>query len=195
MSQKPSATQNFRLKPKHLLLALFLIAVISVGALVFGVFHTMSNKHQIGSEQDSEASAVEIWSPNGQTVSSKSAQAAASAPAQAAVHTASGPTPYPSTAESAASAPQAASSVAIATTTPIIHHARPHRVRPAHPATISQQVQPINIDNSTNDSPAPEHRAAPDAAQDAPIRKAAPAPRPQPAAPAKREKDVTDNLF
>lgn len=65
-----SSKQRFLLKPKHLLVALFAIAVVAVGGVVIGIMHT-STQTQIEEESSpsNAASQVEVWAPQGASVS------------------------------------------------------------------------------------------------------------------------------
>ncbi|QEY26944.1 hypothetical protein [Neisseria zalophi] len=65
-----SSKQRFLLKPKHLLAALFAIAVVAVGGVVIGIMHT-STQTQVEEESlpSNAASQVEVWAPQGTSVS------------------------------------------------------------------------------------------------------------------------------
>ncbi|MCS4533151.1 hypothetical protein [Neisseria montereyensis] len=66
-----SSKQRFLLKPKHLLAALFAIAVVAVGGVVLGIMHTSTQtqaEEESASASDNAASRVEVWAPQGASV-------------------------------------------------------------------------------------------------------------------------------
>ncbi len=173
--KNPSAKTSFRLTPKHLLLAAFIVVTIAITALVVGVFQTLNRPQEAAAPRPAGENAVEIWSPRG-----GNSQTAPGTVVN--VPNIPGTTPPP-----VEMAPEAAESRTAAI---------PRRQAPANttPADNGERpLQPIN-------QPAPAPAPATAAERPAPVPQATPTPRPpqpapQPAAPRQQPKDVMDNLF
>lgn len=191
MNTKPAKT-GFTLKPKHLLFAALIFVIVSVAALVVGVFRTMKQHDAPADSPKRNKAQVEILSPRGAstaTTATTSPQAPNLPPPPAPAENHSNTAETPAMIESA----------------PAPKHAPTAKPKPdAESLAGEREVKPINV---APPRPAPTAPAAkPTTPAAAPV--ATPAPTQQPAAPASKPaapkpeapasnkpKDVMDNLF
>lgn len=173
--QNTSAKPAFRLTPKHLLLAAFVVVICAITALIVGVFQTLNTPAKDNTAPRNSNDTVEIWSPRGAPAPTTGGTVV-NAPNIPGTPAAPPPVIQPSANESNNTTPAAATR----------RNNTPETAAPTAPATNPPQqpaarpVQPVN----QPPAPAAERPAA------------APAPRPaQPAPQRQQPKDVMDNLF
>ncbi|WP_274585591.1 hypothetical protein V9W64_04715 [Neisseria leonii] len=178
----------FRLTPKKLLLAVFLLAVSAVAALVVGVFRTLNQTSAAAAAPADNNTAVEIWSPGRSSAvgTLPAGQAVPPLPANDEVQTADNTAGNTESAESAA-APNPAATVKAA------------RSEPAAPAVKTETVKEAAVKAETPQETVPGPVAAkPDAPKETPAKPVAAkteAPKEAAPKPAAKPKDLTDNLF
>ncbi|MDO1510999.1 MULTISPECIES: hypothetical protein [unclassified Neisseria] len=80
-----SAKKGFNLKPKHLLMAVFVLTAVAVGSLIVGILQTMKKPAavSVSTPAPQADNTVEVWSPRGASAT------VAAAPQQVAVTQAS----------------------------------------------------------------------------------------------------------
>lgn len=179
---QPQPKAGFRLTPRKLLLAAFLLAFFAVAALIVGVFRTLNQAPAADAApaENTGAATVEIWRPGSNT-------AVGTAPAGQAVP------PLPTNTAAPVAETEAAHS---ASTQPAV--AQPAAVQPAaqpaapRPRPAAAEA-PAARSTPAQEAPAPVPAAKPvAAAQPEAPKEAAPKPAPKPAA---KPKEVTDSLF
>lgn len=171
-----SAKPAFRLTPKHLLLAAFVVVIGAIIALIVGVFQTLNTPVKDSTPRNSNDT-VEIWSPRGAPAPTTGGTVV-NAPNIPGTPAAPPPVIQPSVNESNNTAPATATH-RNNTAEPAAPAAPAANPSPQQPAA-ARPVQPVN----QPPAPAAERPAA------------APAPRPaQPAPQRQQPKDVMDNLF
>lgn len=192
MNTKPAKT-GFTLKPKHLLFAALIFVIVSVAALVVGVFRTMKQHDAPADSPKRNKAQVEILSPRGASSTATTTTASPQAPNLP---------PPPAPAENHSNTAEAPTMIESA---PAPKRTLTAKLKPdTESLAIEREVEPINVapPHPAHTAPAakPTTPAAAPVATPAPTQQpAAPAPKPaapKPEAPASNKpKDVMDNLF